>query len=465
MIEGLSFARYIQDHRLFPLDPYIQSLAEHRYHERLVYGYLLASFGNLELGALVLHLLCSVSLIAGIFSFSKLFADNKILRWSTVLGSIILGSKFSIGGNELYANYLVPSLVSAAIGIWVFNAVLRNRWNLAFLLLFPVVLIHALMGAQLFLFAVASMFYTVFVVKREPFDHRLIIFSLPALLSLIFIQLYFTVGRVPGFSLSEFLEFRMPHHFLLLAQSFKDLLVSACFLVLGSMLIAFYYKSYVWVPALVLGGVGFYALGQYLGIEIVYQTQWLQSTIWLELLCFSAFFGILNRFLSIKIPTIVFFVFIAFLFLVLNWAGVSSLRNNRYDFLGSWRRDDAVQIALSAKELTPKDALFAVPPDNFSFRYVAERSVYVDFKSIAHHQRFYADWLKRVEILYGLKTGQEGGFQIIAKGLTIYLHRDEESIKKIKQKTGIDYWMTYCDQALAFPILVSNKSFVIYKIP
>lgn len=124
-------------------------------------------------------------------------------------------------------------------------------------------------------------------------------------------------------------------------------------------------------------------------------------------------------------------------------------------------RSDEIQIALEAKELTRSDATFIVPWDFSAFRYYAERSLYVDYKSVAHHGSYYQTWWPRIQTLYGLNPIQPGDLEKHRQMGSRYYHSlGKNEIKKLP----VDYMVTDTSQMLTLPRIASAGRYVIYQI-
>jgi hypothetical protein len=470
MTEGLSYAKYLGDQGLYQKDLYIQSMAENPINERVIFASLLSiGNANLPLWCHVLHALFSLLLIVGLYQLASLFILNRFLKWASILIICLAAQKISLGGNEIYANYLVPSLIAKSIGVWVIFHILQKNWTLAFLLMVPITLIQPIVGAQLTLLGILGATISLFVDKTE------IKKFLPALFLMIpiggwlfYLLIYINQHIAPdqhSIDFWTFIHFRMPHHFLIESAGLKDKILSAVLYLTGIWLALKYYRNYLWFIFSIIGIAAIYILCIQLEFEFALKTQWLKTSIWLEAICILIVFGWINQKLSIRLPIVPVFGILFVVCCVSIWIGLYPFTKKEYHILNQWENHPEIEIAQSIKTLLPKDVLVAVPPDNSRFRFASGKSIYVDFKSIAHNRSYQTEWYRRMSLIYGVNTNNASGFEIVRKGLIHYLSLDENQIIKLCHQEGIEYWLTYDSQKLDFPVFVANDSYTLYEIP
>jgi hypothetical protein len=463
MTEGLSYARWLLDSSLYPEDLYIQSLAAHPWNERTFFAAILSMGGQfLPTWAVILHACSSLIMLSGLYKLSSLFISSRFMRWIAVLTIGVAGPLISVGGNELYAPYLVPSLMAKGMGAWSVYFMFTRRWHIAFGLLIPVTFIQPIVGAQL------SLLGTIGWALSKPQQKNWLAPAWLIIPGIWLVYLFSYSGQDVSDSqrliqFQDFILFRMPHHFLWQQAGMKSLLISTSLFIAGFFLMVRFHRRYIWFFTGIGLGLCAYILGMEQGWFLVFKTQWLKTTIWLEALSIMLVLGWLNQQLSLKVPL---YPAMALLLAVV-WIGVAlelpGLKQQEYHFLGRWTRHPAVDIAFKARDLTPKNALFAVPPDDSRFRYASERSIYVDFKSIAHHPAYHQEWYRRMGLLYGVQLTNSAGFSIIQTGLHNYLSYSRDEVLALGQQ-GIDYWLTYQQQQLDLPIVAQNGTYILYQL-
>jgi hypothetical protein len=467
MTEGLSYARWLADQNLYANDAYVQSLAVNPINERMAYGRLLAVGSDfLPEWCMILHFIFSVLLITGLYKWCSLLIWSRFWRWTCVLFIMLIGARFSIGGNELYSNYLVPSLISSSLGAWCLYFVFTNKWHWAFLLTLPMVFIQAIVGAQIALMALVG-----FIVYNIQADGKWSSFLqlsllLPTMYWLWYVYSYLQLPSIPEettIDFREFILFRMPHHFLIQTAGKADILISGILIASGVLLVVKYHLKYWWFPTMILSGFGLYLLLLYFHLDIGLKTQWLSTTTWLEAFSFMLLFGWVNQWIAIKLPINTIIIGLNLICLFLIAADLPPFANNQYLFFNRWKKGDSFDIAYKANEAIPFNSLVAVPPDDSRFRYISGRSIFIDFKSIAHNRRFHALWVERVKLLYGVKPGEAAGFSVVEKGMENYLSYDTEDVIRFAEY-GITHWLTYKQQELRLPVIARNDTYVLYRL-
>jgi hypothetical protein len=465
MTEGLSYAKWLSDPTLFPKDLYIQSLASNPWNERTFFSWIL-TLGNdfLPQWAFFLHVFFAMIMLSGLYQISTLFMESNLMRWMSVLAIAVFGPMVSIGGNELYAPYLVPSLMAKGMGCWSVYFMLKKKWQYAFILLIPITFIQPIVGAQLLLLSSAGWVMSPSVHRKWTHLFWLLVPSL----WLFYLYNYIVVGdtntvqKVIGFR--EFIHFRMPHHFFWQFAGTKDIIICFLLYVIGLWATWRFHRPYFWFLGCISLGLIFYLLGVALDLDLALKTQWLKTTIWIEALSIMTIMAFLQQKFVLKVP--VYYALLSFFIALLIGISVDipGLKNKEYLIGDRWEENLATDIALKARKMCPSDALVAVPIDDSRFRFASERSVYVDFKSIAHHTAYHQEWYTRMQELYGVDKRYVAGFNMLQKGMNTYLSYQTNDIKAFKNK-GINYWLTYNTQKLELPVIAQNAMYILYEIP
>lgn len=464
MTEGLSYAKWLSDPTLFSKDLYIQSLAANPLNERTFFSWIL-TIGNafLPQWAIILHAFFAMIMLSGLYQISTLFMESNLMRWVSVLAVAIFGPMVSIGGNELYAPYLVPSLLAKGIGCWSVYFMLKKKWQTAFILLIPITLIQPIVGAQLLLLSCAGW-------MMNPSPNRkwthLLWLIVPAAW-LIYLYNYIGGGDThtihKAITFREFIHFRMPHHFLWQFAGTKDIIICFLLYVAGLWAAWRFHKQYFWFVGLITLGLIFYLTGISLNVDLTLKTQWLKTTIWLEAISIFIVTSCIQQKFVPKIPVYYALIPIFISLLVGISLNLPGLKNKEYLFGDRWENNPATDIALKARQICPADALIAVPIDDSRFRFASERSVYVDFKSVAHHEAYHQEWYLRMQTLYGVDKRFDAGFNMLKKGMDTYLSYQTNDVKSFKNK-GLNYWLTYNTQKLELPVIAQNEMYILYEI-
>jgi hypothetical protein len=108
-------------------------------------------------------------------------------------------------------------------------------------------------------------------------------------------------------------------------------------------------------------------------------------------------------------------------------------------------RDDSadyLELCAWAKERTPIDAIFIVPPGEQSFRLHAQRAIVVNFKGAGQLRNEIVQWRQRMQDVLGLKdlrTLPVGFSESLAQIGRIYDARRAGDLRDVAGKYGADY--------------------------
>lgn len=129
--------------------------------------------------------------------------------------------------------------------------------------------------------------------------------------------------------------------------------------------------------------------------------------------------------------------------------------------IGNKQDSEWLEIQYWAKQNTPKDAVFIVPPRLEGFRVEAERTLYGDWKDgtqMFFNPQFGKEWIRRMKML---------GYVDDRKLDESYAALKEPDFEKIKEELtyhSAAYIICKKEQTLSSPMVFSNREFKIYKI-
>ena len=171
--EILPLTLHLENKELYPNDLYIQTITHINPHERWLFGHFLALLpGSLAIKFFFLYILFTYLLVLGA---NKLFYYLSS-SWSSSMIAIliIIGPLDGIntGGNELFYNYLVPSLVAKSISIWGWYFFVNDKPQalVSYLLWALAAYAQPLAGTQCFLLAVTIQILEYFQRKTWRWD-------------------------------------------------------------------------------------------------------------------------------------------------------------------------------------------------------------------------------------------------------------------------------------------------------
>lgn len=479
MIELLPYAKWLIDSTLYPQDFFIQHISAQSINERYILAYFFSLFGKwMPQVALVLHIICGLFLLEGLFRIAKIFIRSRGLIWMAILIPFIPLMNWNLGGNEMYIPLITSSTVAKVFGIWAIYFFLKkensknNNWYV-YVLLSIATFIQPLVGLQLFLVLTGARVLIVIFGKGVEWKTFLpvLFYLLTGGIWVFWLQRDFAEGGIDNRLLFDFLEFRLPHHFIPTYFSKKAAIV---LLPLFGWSLFFYYKknkTVFWIFILTLLGILIYTIGvEILENSTIVSSQWFKTTIWLKSLSVIALFSFLeNRILVLqkeffqKICTWGLRILgVISITMILN--PVSVFKTKTYDFFFLNKKNAEIEIAKIAKAKTPKDALFIIPMNHTHFKNYSERSTYIDYKAVIHRKSIIPIWYKRIQEIYkvNIETRQSGKDNVMTgnqnfKNLTL------AELQKISEK-GIQYLLTFKDVNLPLERVGENEEFVIYKL-
>jgi hypothetical protein len=190
----------------------------------------------------------------------------------------------------------------------------------------------------------------------------------------------------------------------------------------------------------------------------------------LKILGFLAFlFLVLNLFYLFLITTIVFSVgvylvrekkqiklqkhnflqtclLITLIYISMNLQSLTNVQN-KYQFPKN--QNDWINVQIWAKENTPNDSIFLVPPDQTGFRIYSKRSIVGDIKDGA-------------VAIYSSEYSKSWRDTMIK--LNNHITWKENDLKILQGEYGFQYIVTLTDVNLTFQEIYRNKKFKIYKL-
>ena len=476
-VEVLPYALFLANPDLYPSDFYVQYISQAIPNERYFFSKFLSLSGAaLPLLCALLHLICSLSLLSGWYRIGHLFIRSAVLKWGLLL-MIFLPPFYGInlGGNELYYNTFIPSLLAKAIGVWALFYFLKRDYTWSLVFLVWCTFFHPVAGAQLFLLLGGVLGFEKIRGQSRLSWKKISVLFLGFMLSagawLVFLKANFDKGSIDSSLLFDILEFRVPHHYFPSYFPLKYFLILIPLFAFG----LFYFwkkeRRLFTFFTLALMGCGIYTVGvEVLESSTLLTTQWFKSTIWLKALSFVAVLAWLetsfsflqkNTFLQIGKIGLSLLTLIAITGML---SPFSIFQNKTYHFFWTAKQDPIVDIALQAKAASPIDAVFVIPMQETAFKFHSQRSCYIDYKTVVHRKDALPVWYQRVQEIYGIgiqNRRKQEALSTLAN--THFTSRDTEEWKKISQGK-FQFLLTSAQETLDFPLLVENNVYKIYRL-
>lgn len=449
--EILPLALQLDNKELYPNDLYIQTITHIRPHERWLFCHFLVRIpGSLDLKFFFLYILFAYLWVLGTYKLYYYLSSSWLT--STVAILVLIGPLDGIntGGNELFYNFLVPSLVAKSISIWGWYFFVKDRplFYFSYLLWALAGYAQPLVGTHCFIlaFSIQGINY----VLHKSWQWYFIIWVVlagPWIITLM-------IANQSAGSVWDLLTIRDAHHYYPLAFPTSHLVILGGLSLLALSLLG-WNKPLRYFILLVLFGCLVYSTGIWYENELILKTQWFKTTIWVEALGTLGLIMLGRRVVQNRIWLSIGCLSFCFILLFLKPFPPP------YHFPWKKPQSDEIKIAIKAGELTPINSIFIVPFDFSAFRYYAQRSLYVDYKSVAHHGLYFQTWWPRIKSIYGLSAEQPGQMEYHREtGINYYGTMQENTIKKLP----VDYMVTDTSHNLAFPRIASAGRYIIYQI-
>ena len=477
VVDVMSYARHLQDGRLFSKDFYVSHIAQHIPNERIIFSGFLSLLGQgLRFLPFVLHTVFTLFFLAGLYKIFSLYIRSKAFRWISIL--ILLGPlyKFNLGGNELYYNMFISSFAAKTFGVWVFYFFLINKKHYSFLLLIPATLLHPTVGLQVFIILFSTFIVDYFMHSGKRLDKN----------TIISVSLYVLIAGIYGYLLLngvengdadknlyfEIFEFRNAHHFFPQYFPLKNYYVEIMIYVAGIYLMILYkMDELIKLSLIIILGVIIYLIGIFgFKMTLILDSQWFKSTIWLELFSLVAImkyfeeeFNFVKSVYFEKL-TLLSLILINMVIVILIIAGNSYFKQKPYEFVYGMNLTPEEDIGLKVKDMTDENDVFVYPMEFTGFKYYSERNAYIDFKSVVHRRDVLGEWYDRIKEIYGVDINtRKSGKNIFKVAKDNYKRIDKEKLKKLKEE-GINYMVQYKDVHLDKPVIIENDKYKVYRI-
>ncbi len=408
MIETMPYLKDLSNPALYPNDFYIDGIQEKFPDVRWVFVQFLKLFGITNpWRVFVVHFIISISLLLGLLKVALLFLKNEVTAFWAVMLALLVLYNHNLGGNELYYNSLAPSLMAKSIGIWCVYFFLRRRDNASYLLLIPTTFIHPMVGVQLFLIMLITSIWLRFSKKKNKISFGSIVtYLLTAGSWIVYLKFSFSDNSIESQKVFEVLHYRLAHHYFPSTYPIGDYGLLIPFFVVGWLFFWMKNRQVFLFYTIAILGLLFYSVGvEYWHSLTILSAQWFKTTIWLKFFSSIAVVAIIKKFVfgqtkrSTKIFNLI--TWVTFLGLGL-FLGLKLPDRHPITLDLPWRDpyNDRIEIALLAKAITPKEAIFITDSDFTHLKYFGERSTFVDYKATIHERAKLVSWYKRINEAY-----------------------------------------------------------------
>ncbi|MFZ4544144.1 MAG: DUF6798 domain-containing protein [Saprospiraceae bacterium] len=486
-IELMSYVNWINDNSLYPNDFYIQHIVSRIPNERIFTVKVLSvGYHFLEYWTFFLHLSATLGLLYGLFKIAGLFLQEEWKIWLFLLILFFPLYSFNLGGNDIYYNALSASNLSKSLGVWCIYFALQQQYYRSSVFAIAATLFHPIAGLQVFLLSFGAAFLVFIeklISKKSLSEEKNYIYNFIAAISIyvaaagIWLYLlfsHFDSGSITSYQFLKIIRFRLPHHFIPTAFGIKNYVF---FLLLISAGLYYFFKkskNVFYMLLISIAGMWVYtiAVGIFDDTRLI-ATQWFKTSIWVKPLSLIALLSMLFSRMSFKSRLTKYFdkahILLSLLSINIALFLLTILPNN---FISSkihhlpFRHfsNAEIEIAFSASQLTPKNAVFLTPASCTAFKFYSKRSSYVDFKAVTHSKSDLVEWFQRIQDVYHLENSGKYGLDLTALADQNFSNLKEAELPDLKSK-GITHLLAPIGVKVNCRIIAQNKDFLIYELP
>jgi hypothetical protein len=126
-------------------------------------------------------------------------------------------------------------------------------------------------------------------------------------------------------------------------------------------------------------------------------------------------------------------------------------------------RDDDARMARTVAGQTPADAVLVVPPNFGVMRFVGQRAVVVDFKSVPLQEWHLREWRERIRQVYGEVDG--GGVVASRQLEDAYRGITDAHLRDLARRFGATHAVVFLDTPTGLPELAADDTYRLVRLP
>ncbi len=413
------------------------------YFVYLVYGLSLVFTVSVVCFALTV-----VSLWLSIYYFIRItqhFTDNIFAALLSPLFAFFLFFNFTVGGNQIQSNALIPGTLAATFAIAGIHFFLERKFNLSFFVLGVGTLFQPLVTLQVFMLLLPLLLVEV---KEIGFNKILLVVLanvLPA--SLMLAPIIYRQFFLPDYARSDsqlyyeiLYRFRNHLHYLPSMFPLTDYvkffgLVISGFVAMRLIQLKNTKFIYLFSSFVIIGMFVYWLLLEVAGMQSIGKLQWFKATVWVNAfacIALAVFIGnLLANVIKFNIQKLVFTFSVlasaALLFFLLNAKMIPLEKlQSRYQ-IGNYKKTDLTLLHEWIEQNTDKDAVILCSPENTSMICEAKRSQVVIYQSIIHEPFYMLPWYERFKDIYGVSLETAGRNDMRKQAAELYLMRNYKS--------------------------------------
>ncbi|MBX2815774.1 MAG: hypothetical protein KTR24_07245 [Saprospiraceae bacterium] len=471
--ETSAYALYLTSDSLYSQDLYIQHVSENRWNERYPFVYLLSVFNPESPWTYFgLHGLCSLAILIGLLRLISPFVRSNVTKTLFIIAVLFATYGYTLGENEVWYNYIMPSLPAKALALWSLVMYVQGRRWWAYFLLIPATLCQPIAGAQM---ALIWLLLDAWKWRQNETTWQTLLGPIMlyggtagAWVLAVYLQQAVMDHELTNRAFYEIMELRLGHHFFPSYYPTKNwafmLSIYICAMVFWRSRNQTIYRF------LIVSAIGclFYLIAiEGFEISSVLVLQWFKTTVWIKIIGLLAVLVWSDRYLSriqITYATPLMVLLMGFSSLaILQWSD-HVFSDKRYHF--PWSQMDAsdFRIAQLCTTHCAVDAAIITPPELTSIRFFAKRGVYIDYKSNIHSRTYLAESQARRERLYGLTLQLKRTSANPALAMQEHYSSLTQEDIQIEKDNGATHLVTYETADLPFRLLGTAGKYVLYEL-
>ena len=436
-IEIIPVLKFWNNLELYSGDFFISNFADRPFTERTpLLLFLKYTLGGSAWALLFWHAVFSIILITGLLKIATKLSGNVNVAMIAVVVTLTLGYATSLGGNELYYNLLIGSLIAKSLGAWAIYYWLEHRLITPYILLGIAAYFQPLVSLQIMLVLGFCHLKDIDSFKKFiPAVLTFLIIAGPWILALILNR---SSGILSSTEYLEIIEFRLAHHFLPQYFELKDY---AIILALIAISYAYYRNrfnaivSFIWITVIVALCYSVSIL--FFKSTVLINTQWFKATIWIEFFGVIAALSILKNMMNLDVRSnTAKGVITVFLVAVIMRSWIIGIPPT-YDLPFQNHNSHEIQLAEWVKDYTAIDDVFHIPLSFTYFKSTSERSSFIDFKAMIHDENYMKEVYGKVQRFYGLNLDSRRNGDM-GNSISTAPLSDETTLKLLIEK-GVDY--------------------------
>ncbi len=453
------------------LDPslYSTDFFMQEYHKaftvRFYFVYFIYGLSYFTSVAAVCFTLTVLSLFLSIYYFIKItqhFTESKLAALLSPLFAFFLFFSFTVGGNQIQSNSMIPGTLSAVFAIAAIHLCLETKYNLSFLLLGLGTLFQPLVTLQVFLVLVPVMFFRIKYIGLIKIMIAVAVYFLaaaPMLVPILYRQFFIHTDYNQQLYYEVLYRFRNHLHYLPSLFPVRDYIKLSVLVIAAIAAIRFTdirnKKVLYFFSAIIITGMLLYwILLEKAGVLSVGKLQWFKATVWLNAMACIAVAVFVGELFTAKTQSREGFIpryflaplrlcckplslicasfFLFFLLLNSNMLPLAKLQT-RYQ-VGNYKKSDLTLLHQWMEQNLPKDAVVLCSTENTSLICEAKRSQVVEYQAIIHEPFYMLPWYERFKEVYGVSIENADRNDIRKQAAELYLTRNYKS-----NKYSIDY--------------------------